>query len=74
MWAVVHEGRTLVGFDDRRAAAQDAVDRYRRWIVENGLEAEIRAALAGRDLLCWCRVGDTCHADILLRIAAGGSP
>src|SRR5438034_391513 len=34
MWAVQFEGRTLGRFDERRAAAEDAVDRYQRWIDE----------------------------------------
>lgn len=40
---------------------------------------EIRAELAGKDLACWCPPTpegehDQCHADVLLRIAAGGQP
>ena len=30
---------------------------------------EIRAHLAGRDLCCWCKPGEPCHADELLRVA-----
>lgn len=33
---------------------------------------EIRAELGGRDLMCWCRTSDPCHADVLLSLAAGG--
>ena len=25
--------------------------------------------LRGKDLCCWCKVGDPCHADILLELA-----
>ncbi len=32
---------------------------------------EIRAALAGKDLACWCPLDQSCHADVLLSIAAG---
>jgi hypothetical protein len=32
----------------------------------------IRAALAGRNLACWCPADGPCHADLLLRIANGG--
>lgn len=32
---------------------------------------EIRAALRGKDLACWCPVGKPCHADTLLKIANG---
>lgn len=30
---------------------------------------EISAELAGRDLACWCRIDQPCHADVLLEIA-----
>lgn len=31
----------------------------------------IREALAGRALVCWCRLDQPCHADMLLAIANG---
>lgn len=31
--------------------------------------ADIRAQLAGRDLACWCRLDQPCHADVLLELA-----
>lgn len=31
-------------------------------------DATIRSHLQGRDLACWCRIGQPCHADVLLRI------
>lgn len=30
---------------------------------------EIQCALKGKDLACWCRLSDPCHADVLLEIA-----
>lgn len=33
---------------------------------------QIREALEGRDLACWCPPDQPCHADILLELAAGG--
>jgi hypothetical protein len=30
---------------------------------------EIRQALRGRDLACWCPLDQPCHADVLLQIA-----
>jgi hypothetical protein len=30
---------------------------------------DIVRELAGRDLACWCPLGEPCHADVLLRIA-----
>jgi hypothetical protein len=38
----------------------------RWWTVE-----DVRAELAGKDLACWCRPSQPCHADVLLSIAAG---
>lgn len=32
----------------------------------------IRYDLHGRDLACWCKPTDPCHADVLLSIANGG--
>lgn len=32
---------------------------------------EIRAALRGRHLACWCALDGPCHADLLLKIANG---
>jgi hypothetical protein len=31
--------------------------------------ADVRAELAGRDLACWCPIGEVCHADVLLAVA-----
>lgn len=47
--------------------------RY-RFAVENSLPdvptvPEIREHLAGADLACWCRLDETCHADVLLEVA-----
>ncbi len=36
--------------------------------------SEIREALGGRDLACWCPLDAPCHADVLLAVAAGTSP
>lgn len=53
--------------------AELAVAMFRAWQLcrpEN--LAEIRAELAGFDLACWCKLGDPCHADVLLELANGG--
>ncbi|MDG4798958.1 DUF4326 domain-containing protein [Micromonospora sp. WMMD980] len=31
--------------------------------------ADIRRDLAGKNLACWCPIGEPCHADVLLEIA-----
>lgn len=32
-------------------------------------QEEIKSALGGKNLGCWCRLGAPCHADVLLEIA-----
>ena len=39
MWAVVSGGRVLVRWDTRELAAADAVDRFRRLLVQSGVAA-----------------------------------
>ena len=39
---------------------------YRDYIKEEGLDPR---ELRGKDLVCTCRVGDPCHADVLLELA-----
>jgi hypothetical protein len=54
-----------------------ATAAYRAWLNDRpGLAARARAALAGRDLACWCvlpELGqpDYCHAAVLLAISNG---
>jgi len=31
--------------------------------------ASIRRRLAGKNLACWCKIGNPCHADVLLEVA-----
>lgn len=33
-------------------------------------EPDWLAPLKGRDLVCWCKPGEACHADVLLELAA----
>ena len=63
-------------------SASGAVWRYTDAIYRNlpGLWPDaptidqIRAELAGHDLMCWCPLDQPCHADVLLEIANGGDP
>ena len=58
-----------VGVDGDRARC---VARYREALSVGRLPfttAEARRALAGRDLACWCPLGEPCHADVLLELA-----
>lgn len=53
-----------------------AVEAYKRWL--NGEPnwsyspptfKQIRKHLRGKNLACWCRLDEACHADILLELA-----
>ena len=43
----------------------DVLPVRRAWILEHVHE------LAGKDLCCWCKTDEPCHADILLALANG---
>ena len=48
----------------------EALRLYREHLAAHPeLLATAKADLAGRDLACWCKPGDPCHADILLAVA-----
>jgi hypothetical protein len=54
---------------------ETAVYLFQRFLANRpDLQAKIRDELAARDLACWCKPADSCHADVLLRVAAGGEP
>lgn len=45
---------------------------FSAWIKlpqQKTLRAEIRKNLRGKNLACWCPLGQPCHADVLLEIA-----
>jgi Domain of unknown function (DUF4326) len=45
----------------------EALRRYRAFILPRA--PEVRERLSGRDLACWCKLDQPCHADILLELA-----
>ena len=47
-----------------------AVDFYRRYLKTDAVLVEkIKHELCGKNLSCWCKLTDPCHADVLLEIA-----
>lgn len=66
---------TAPGFVDKTQAAAVAVDLFERWMTgqielpEKWWPKPDLAPLEGRDLACFCPVGEPCHADVLLRLA-----
>jgi hypothetical protein len=53
--------------------AEDAVECFREMLKHEGPRADaLRSALPdlrGKNLACWCKPGEPCHADVLLEIA-----
>jgi hypothetical protein len=64
------ETRLIIQARDRADAHDLAAAHYRaRLAADPGLVEDIRAKLRGKDLMCWCPHGVSCHADVLLEIA-----
>lgn len=63
--------------DDR--GPREVVMAFRTWLLVQGCDAGIayeKAAilsalpsLRGKDLACWCKPGEPCHADVLIELA-----
>jgi len=52
----------------------EAVRRFREYLEGFMDQLSVRVALAelsGKNLACWCRPGEPCHADVLLELANG---
>lgn len=51
---------------------EDAIECFRLWAEGQPKFIEaVRRELRGKDLACWCKLSDPCHADILLELANG---
>ena len=73
-WLVIYPNGMWRSAPDRREAAFQAVSEYRGLRYLSGLDGErnvliARTELGGHDLMCWCPLDQSCHADVLLRVA-----
>lgn len=49
---------------------EHAVQRFREEAESNLMFLiKVRSELRGKNLACWCKLDDVCHADVLLEIA-----
>lgn len=50
---------------------EQAVNAFEWWIREQGGKSLLRDLheLRGKNLACWCPLGEPCHADVLLELA-----
>lgn len=55
--------------------AREVTDIFRGAISAGALPytREDLDEIVGKDLACWCKIGDPCHADVLLELANGGA-
>lgn len=69
IWGNVYRAGTFKGM-----TAADAVEMFKKRLEENIYPDAVHInrcieLLRGKNLACWCKVGDPCHADVLLEIA-----
>ena len=60
-------GNPYVGYDPKLMT--EMYEKYLNRPEQRGLVNAIRDELRGKNLACWCPIGEPCHADVLLRIA-----
>ena len=69
-------------YDTKEEAAKNAVNMYQTWLLPfthkgSSMEAFFQSMamlesieeLRDKNLSCWCKVGEACHADLLLELA-----
>jgi hypothetical protein len=51
---------------------EDVLRKYRTWVMQKlAKQPDFLAPLRGKDLACFCKIAERCHADILLELANG---
>jgi hypothetical protein len=73
IWIVgTWEGPAMWLRDTKAEATELSVAAFRLWIeqpAQEKLRCEAVTALRGKNLACWCRLDQPCHADVLLELA-----
>lgn len=58
---------------DDECSREDAVRQFEQALVRGDSLAfsveDMQRELVGRDLACWCPLDESCHADVLIRLA-----
>jgi hypothetical protein len=60
--------KTTILIDNKESSVRTFV-AYLETASGKRLVADAKTELRGRNLACWCKDGDLCHADILLQAA-----
>ena len=54
---------------------EEVLHKYRTWVMQKLAEQpDFLAPLRGKNLACFCKMTEPCHADILLELANGENP
>lgn len=70
LFAAFGPAGTQIGeaYYDYNEAAKYAVELFRE-LLEREMQPADKEQLRGKNLACWCKAGDPCHADVLLEYA-----
>lgn len=66
---VKHFGLPFSGRDMRIETAEDACRLFRSHMFNIRSSVDLIAPLRGKNLACWCKLDQPCHADVLLELA-----
>jgi hypothetical protein len=73
VWTVgTWDGPAMWLRDTKAEAAEISVKAFSAWIEQparDQLLTRVKTELRGKNLACWCRPGEPCHADVLLELA-----
>src|SRR5262245_36324620 len=68
-WCGSRTGDRFGPFRTKREALFTALEKYRAHALALARGAEGFKKLRGKNLACWCPLGQPCHADVLLELA-----
>ena len=66
---VKHFGPAYSGRDETIRDAEHACRLFRQHMFNLRSATELIAPLRGKNLACWCKLSESCHADVLLELA-----
>lgn len=73
VWTVGTWSGPAMWFRDSKAEASAlSVQAFEAWLqqpAQDALRRRIAVELRGKNLGCWCKIGEPCHADVLLQLA-----
>lgn len=72
--AIAREANATAPWVTKIAATRGAVAAFRRLHDNEISRGSMRHHLKGKVLACWCKVGECCHADVLLEFANDWKP